>query len=103
MSGSRQVAAIVAAMAALALASPALAQTGAFGPGIGGGQSPLSLQSLESSGNRKQGEKDADVIKDAKREIDDADPRVRVQGLEKLRYVQSTDANDLLYRGLVDS
>ena len=86
MLGSRQVAAIVAVIAAIALASPAFAQIG-MGRGIGGSQSPLSLQSLESSGNRKQGQKDEDVIKDAKREIADADPRVRVQGLEKLRYV----------------
>ncbi|HUN60036.1 MAG TPA: HEAT repeat domain-containing protein [Candidatus Binataceae bacterium] len=99
---SPQVAAIAAVIAALALASPALAQMGE-GRGMAAANSPLSLQSLESSGNRKQGEKDEDVIKDAKRDIDDADPRVRVQGLEKLRYVQSTDANDLLFRGLVDS
>jgi HEAT repeat protein len=102
MLGMRQVAAIVVVIAAMALASPAFAQMG-MGRGIGGSQSPLSLQSLESSGNRKQGQKDEDVIKDAKREIADADPRVRVQGLEKLRYVQSTDANELLFRGLVDS
>jgi HEAT repeat protein len=101
---SRQVAVIVAVIAALALASPAFAQMGPVGgPVIGGGQSPLSLQSLESSGNRKQGQKDEDVIKDAKRDIADADPRVRVEGLEKLRYVQSADANPLLYRGLVDA
>jgi HEAT repeat protein len=102
MFGSRQVAVIVAVIAAIALASPAFAQMG-LGRSLQNSQSPLSLQSLESSGNRKQGEKDEDVIKDAKREIADADPRVRVQGLEKLRYVQSTDANDLLFRGLVDS
>jgi len=104
MLGSRQVAAIVSALAGLALANPALAQMGPVGSrGLTSPNSPLSLQSLESSGNRKQGEKDEDVIKDAKREIADADPRVRVQGLEKLRYVQSNDANELLFRGLVDS
>jgi HEAT repeat protein len=102
MFGSRQVAVIVAVIAAIALDSPAFAQMG-LGRSLQNSQSPLSLQSLESSGNRKQGEKDEDVIKDAKREIADADPRVRVQGLEKLRYVQSTDANELLFRGLVDS
>ena len=104
MSGSRQVAAIIGVIAALAIASPAFAQMGVNNSrAIAASQSPLSLESLESSGNRKQGQKDEDVIKDAKRMIADADPRVRVEGLEKLRYVQSNDANELLFRGLVDS
>lgn len=98
---SRLIAASCAVLTAMVLASPAFAQMG--GRGVTGGNSPLSLQSLTNSGNQKRGVKDEDVIKDAKRQIDDADPRVRVQGLEKLRYVQSPDANPLLFRGLVDS
>ncbi|MGA2410952.1 MAG: HEAT repeat domain-containing protein [Candidatus Binataceae bacterium] len=85
----------------IAIACPAFAQMGR--QGVTNGNNPLSLGSLENAGNQKKGEKDEDVIKDAKRQIADADPRVRVQGLEKLRFVQSTDANELLYRGLVDS
>lgn len=102
MLSSRLIAAVIVAIVALALAMPAFAQMGNARSGLGSSQSPLNLQNLESAGNQKKGEKDEDVIKDAKRQIADADPRVRVQGLEKLRYVQSTDANELLYRGLVD-
>jgi HEAT repeat protein len=100
MTSSRLLAAITAVIV-MAFTVPAFAQMGEGRP-AGIGQSPLNLQNLESAGNQKQGQKDEDVIKDAKRQIADADPRVRVEGLEKLRYVQSTDANALLYRGLVD-
>jgi HEAT repeat protein len=97
---SRLLIAVIAVSAAMAIACPALAQVGR--QGMASGNNPLSLSSLENAGNQKRGQKDADVIKDAKRQLDDADPRVRVQGLEKLRFVQSADANELLYRGLVD-
>jgi len=98
---SRLISAIIASSLVMAVACPALAQVGR--PGSMNGNNPLSLASLQNAGNQKKGEKDEDVIKDAKRQIDDADPRVRVQGLEKLRFVQSNDANELLFRGLVDN
>ena len=65
----------------------------------------MSFQGLEQAGpgSLKHSGKSADeAIRDAKRKFADADPRVRVQGLEGLRFVDSTDANEILYRGISD-
>lgn len=65
----------------------------------------LSLQGLEQAGpgSLKHSGKSADeAIRDAKRKFADADPRVRVQGLEGLRFVDSMDANEILFRGISD-
>ena len=65
----------------------------------------MTLQGLEQAGpgSLKHSGKTADeAIRDSKRKFADADPRVRVQGLEELRFVDSTDANELLYRGISD-
>jgi HEAT repeat protein len=62
------------------------------------------LQRLEQAGSMKHaGKTPADAIRDAKRKFADADPRVRVQGLEGLRFVESPDANEILFRGISDS
>jgi len=59
---------------------------------------------MEKAGPDRKAKSDPDLIKEAKRKITDADPRVRVEGLEKLRYVSdSAEANELLFRGLNDS
>jgi HEAT repeat protein len=52
-----------------------------------------------------KGQSDEDLIKEAKRKIADADPRVRVEGLEKLRFIVTTtpEVNQILFRGLNDS
>jgi HEAT repeat protein len=69
-------------------------------PGAG---NPLS-QALEGAGSAKKAGKSAeDTIREAKRKFADADPRVRVQGLEELRFVDSPDANEILFRGIADS
>jgi HEAT repeat protein len=63
-----------------------------------------SLEQMEKAGPDRKAKSDPDLIKEAKRKITDADPRVRVEGLEKLRYVSdSAEANELLFRGLNDS
>lgn len=63
-----------------------------------------TLEQMESAGPGRKSKNDPDVIKEAKRKITDADPRVRVDGLEKLRYVgDSAEANELLFRGLNDA
>jgi HEAT repeats len=85
---------------ALALPLPALAQagyTGARGPNT-------VLQNLETVGPGTQaGKADDEQIKEAKRRFADADPRVRVEGLEKLRYVNNqTDSTEILDRGMND-
>jgi HEAT repeat protein len=77
---------------------------------LGGGRpgtnnNGMSVQSLEQAGPNsiKNSGKSADeAIKEAKRKYDDADPRVRVQGLEGLRFVDSMDANEILFRGISD-
>jgi HEAT repeat protein len=98
--GSLWAAAIIAGV--LALPCSAFAQYGFTGPR--GSSAPF--EQLEKAGpdSLHHPKADADMIKEAKRKISDADPRVRVEGLEKLRYVSKADeANELLFRGLHDS
>jgi HEAT repeat protein len=86
--------------AALALPLPALAQAGYTGP-----RGPNNLlQNLETVGPGSQPAKaDDELIKEAKKRFADADPRVRVEGLEKLRYVNNqTDSTEILDRGMND-
>jgi HEAT repeat protein len=85
---------------ALALPLPAFAQagyTGSRGPNT-------LLHNLETMGpGSQQGKADDELIKEAKKRFADADPRVRVEGLEKLRYVNNaTDSTEILDRGLND-
>jgi HEAT repeat protein len=87
---------------ALALPLDAFAQLGGYG---GGPRGPNTLlQNLETVGpSSHAGKGDDELIKEAKKRCADADPRVRVEGLEKLRYVgNSNDATEILDRGLND-
>jgi HEAT repeat protein len=79
----------------------ALAQIGYTGPQAA---TNTFLQNLDTIGPGTQGGKaDDDLIKEAKKRVADADPRVRVEGLEKLRYVKNaTDSTEILVRGLND-
>jgi HEAT repeat protein len=101
MSKARAVMTALILAAALALPLPAFAQAGYSGP-----RSPQNnlLQNLETVGPGSQaGKADDDLIKEAKKRFADADPRVRVEGLEKLRYVNNqTDSTEILDRGLND-
>jgi HEAT repeat protein len=85
---------------ALALPLYAFAQAGYTGP-----RGPNTmLQNLETVGPGSQrGKADDQLIQEAKKRFADADPRVRVEGLEKLRYVDNaTDSTEILDRGLND-
>jgi HEAT repeat protein len=87
---------------ALALPFTAFAQLGAYNAE----RAPNTLlHNLETLGPNSQGGKaDEELIKEAKQRCSDADPRVRVEGLEKLRYVgDSNEATDILDRGLNDA
>jgi HEAT repeat protein len=100
MSKARALVVVVMLAGALALPLPALAQAGYTGP-----RAPNTvLQNLETIGpNTQRGKADDELIKEAKKRFADADPRVRVEGLEKLRYVQNaTDSTEILDRGLND-
>ncbi len=100
MSKARSLTSVVVLAAALALPLPVFAQAGYTGP-----RGPNSfLQNLETVGpNTQRGKADDEVIKEAKTRFADADPRVRVEGLEKLRYVANqTESTEILDRGLND-
>ena len=63
-----------------------------------------NFEQMEQAGPGRKGKNDADILKEAKTRITDADPRVRTEGIEKLRYVgDSAAANELLFRGLNDT
>jgi hypothetical protein len=99
----------VLSVGVLMVAHEARAQIG--GPGMAGNgyagpQGAFStFEQMESAGPGRRGAKqDSDIIKEAKRKITDADPRVRTDGAEKLRYVgDSAAANELLFRALNDT
>jgi len=100
MSKAGALKAVVVLAGALASLGPALAQFATTGP-----HNPYNvLQNLEMAGpETRRGKADDELIKEAKKRFADADPRVRVEGLEKLRYVSnSNDANAILFRGLND-
>jgi HEAT repeat protein len=92
-------AAILAALSSL----PATAQVGSALS-----NNPLTHQGPISSGigdiqKRAETETPFRIVKDVKKALDDADPKVRVDGLKKLRDLQSPEVNPLLLRGLVDA
>lgn len=100
MSKTRALILAIILAGALALPIPAFAQagyTGARGPNT-------MLQNLETiDPNNQAGKADDELIKEAKKRDADADPRVRVEGLEKLRYVNNaTDSTEILDRGMND-
>ncbi len=94
---------LATAFVAIAMMLPQAARAQQLG--LPGPMNNLSLQGLEQAGpgSLKHSGKTADEsIRDAKRKFADADPRVRVQGLEGLRFVDSMDANEILFRGISD-
>jgi HEAT repeat protein len=85
---------------ALALPLPAFAQIG-----YSGNRGPNAvLQNLEAvTPNNQAGKADDQLMKEAKKRFSDADPRIRVEGLEKLRFVSNaTESTEILDRGLND-
>ncbi len=93
-----------AAMLAM-LGAPIRARAQMLGGLPGPANQMMPLSALEQAGPdtvRKHGKDAATAIRDAKRKYNDADPRVRVQGLESLRYIDSPEVNSILFRGLSD-
>lgn len=100
MSKARALITAIILAGALALPLAAFAQAGYTGPH----QPNNLLQNLETVGPSTQPAKaDDELIKEAKKRFADADPRVRVEGLEKLRNVNNaTDSTEILDRGMND-
>ena len=86
----------------LILPALAFAQYGGGVPGPRLNGQPFSALEQAGPGSLHQHATGEDALKDGKRKLTDADPRVRVEGLEKLRYVESANVNELLFRGLDD-
>jgi hypothetical protein len=101
MSKARLVLATALVASAMMLPRVALAQQ-MFGRQGGGGGALSALEQAGPGGAKKGGKSVEDAMREAKRKFADADPRVRVQALEGLRFVDSPDANDLLFRGIAD-
>ncbi|HZP44410.1 MAG TPA: HEAT repeat domain-containing protein [Candidatus Binataceae bacterium] len=103
--GQLMAALIAAAVPLSAGWAHAQAGPGNLPPGAYSPQATLqNFEDMESSGpSARKPKDDAELLKEAKRKVADADPRVRVDGLEKLRYVgDSAEANEILFRGLDD-
>jgi HEAT repeat protein len=95
---------LATAFVASAMMLPSVARAQQLGlPGPRGNSMPLQELEQAGPGSLKHSGKSADeAIREAKRKFSDADPRVRVDGLEKLRFVDSMDANEILFRGISD-
>ncbi len=94
------------ALLAGAMIIPAAASAQMLGGPNGQRNGTMPLQALEQAGPgslRNTGKSVDEAIREAKRKFADADPRVSVDGLEKLRYVDSNDANEILFRGISDT
>jgi hypothetical protein len=93
--------------AALAAPHLALAQYGGHGLGSALSSNPLSHQGQVKPGvddlaSRAAQETPFKIIKDVKLGLKDADPTVRVTELEKLRYLQDPEVNQILTNSMSD-
>lgn len=93
----------------LALAMPpaaARAQFGGMGAGPGGGveQNMMGtmMQGSQSVQHGQGGESPEQLLKEAKKGMADADPRVRAEALDKLRGINNPKAQEMLIEGLTD-
>src|SRR5260221_10935272 len=107
MSITRNLFATFALVAALAVPHLALAQYGGQGIGSALSSNPMSHQSSVKPGvddlaSRAAQETPFKIIKDVKLGLKDADPAVRVSELEKLRYLQDPEVNQILINSMSD-
>src|ERR1700739_1684941 len=109
MSITRKLFSTFALCAALAVPHLAWAQAQYGGQGLGSARSsnPLSHQEATKAGvddlaSRAATETPFKIIKDVKLGLKDADPSVRVSELEKLRYLQDPEVNQILINSISD-
>ena len=93
----RRIFAAVAALALMALPWPALAQMGGMG-----GMGNVLGQAMRSTQNGPKVKTPEDAVSDAKKKIEDVDPRVRVAALGELEFVNTPEANAILIQAMND-
>ena len=98
MIGRRRMVGSLAGMAVLAmLATPWPAQAQ-----IGGSSGGIFQQAMRSTQNGPKAKTPEDAVNDAKKKIDDVDPRVRVAALGELEMANTPEANAILMREVND-
>jgi HEAT repeat protein len=96
MISTRWVFAVAAVLVLLAAPWPALAQLG------GGGMSNIMGQALRSTQQGPKAKSPQDAATDAKKKLEDVDPRVRVAALDELEGANIPEANAILMQELND-
>jgi HEAT repeat protein len=98
MLGRRRILCLIAGIAGLAMAAvpwPVQAQ-------IGGGSGGIFQQAMRSTQQGPKAKTPEDAVNDAKKKIDDVDPRVRVAALAELEGANNPEANAILMREIND-
>lgn len=98
MFSTRWIVALAAALALMVVPWPALAQIGA----PGGAMNNIFGQAMRSTQQGPKAKTPEEAVTDAKKKLDDVDPRVRVAALDELQGVNNAEANALLMRGMSD-
>jgi len=97
---SRSVFALVAASMIGLLMVPALAR--AQFSSVGKNPMLKNNDQMDDSGRRAGKETDENIIRDVTKAMEDASPKVRVDALNKVRFVHNGKVLDILLRGLAD-
>lgn len=98
MFNRRWILALSAALALMVVPWPALAQMGGGMGGMGG----VLGQAMRSTQQGPKTKTPEEAVSDAKKKLDDVDPRVRVAALDELVSVNNAEANAVLMEGMND-
>jgi HEAT repeat protein len=97
MFDKRLILGLAAVTVLMAVPWPARAQMGPMG-----GYSNIFQQAMQSTQQGPKAKTPEDAVSDAKKKIEDVDPRVRVAALDELQYANNADANAILMREIND-
>ena len=89
---------VAATLALMVVPWPALAQMGGGMGGMGG----LMQQAMRSTQQGPKAKTPQDAVTDAKKKLEDVDPRVRVAALGELEIANNAEANAILMREMND-
>ncbi len=98
MFGKRRIFTLAAGLALAALPCSVRAQMGGMG-GAGG----IMQQAMRSTQQGPKAKTPEDAVTDAKKKVEDVDPRVRVAALDELQGVNNADANAILMGAMSDA